>query len=240
MTITLSDLTFSYPGNEVLSDVSFEIKEGEFIGIIGPNGGGKTTLLHLMMGFLKPVSGKILLDGLPPKKRRKEMAFVPQSFQFDRQFPISTLEVVLTGRLSVSTYFGRWREKDKKTALEMLEKVGLASYAKSPFSELSGGQAKRALIARALVSHPHYLFLDEAFANIDPSTQEVICQLLLELKGEITILLVTHDLKEVLHHVDRLFLVEKTLSSLSPSEVCDHFAMGLYHPPSPNLPKKGV
>lgn len=230
MSIRVSNLDFSYPGRPVLQRVNFEVARGEFLGIIGPNGGGKTTLLSLLMGFLKPTRGQISLHDQPPQKRRLEIGYVPQNFHYDRQFPITVLEVVLTGRLGFHSWFG-YRQEDKRMALETLDRVGLKQKAHLHFSELSGGQAQRVLIARALVSQPRFLFLDEAVSNIDPVAQEEIYQLLYDLKKEITILMVTHDLKSAINHVHRVLLIQGTASLLSKEELCEHFALGVYHPP---------
>lgn len=231
MSLSASHLSFSYPDQPVLSGVNFEIKPGEFVGIIGPNGGGKSTLLELLMGFLIPSSGSISIAGQPPRRQRPHMGLVPQNFQYDRQFPISVLDVVLTGRLAFAPMLGSYSIEDKRIAHELLEKVGMKRYIHAPFSDLSGGQMQRVLLARALVSFPRFLFLDEATSNIDKATAEAIYELLNELKGQMTILLVTHDLYLALKYVDRMLLVENQVTPLSKDEVCKHFAIGLYHPP---------
>lgn len=229
--ISVSNLFFDYPGQPVLTGASFSAKEGEFIAMIGPNGGGKTTLLYLLMGFYKPKKGEILLYGKSPKNRNVPIGFVPQAFQFDRQFPITAIEVILMGKLSSAPQFGGYQKEDTKDALALLERVGLKGFAHVPFSELSGGQAQRVLFARALACKPKLLFLDEAVANIDPQSQENIFGILNEIKKEITILLVTHDLRSALSHVDRLIFVQNTVEPFSKEAACSHYAMGLYHPP---------
>lgn len=222
--ISVNGLFFSYKEMAVLEDVCLEIAEGEFVAFIGPNGGGKTTLLHLLMGFLKPQKGSISLSS-------ESIGYVPQHFRFDRLFPITVLEVVLQGRLSKAPLFGAYRREDKSRALEALEKVGMSTYAGELFAQLSGGQAQRVLLARALVSESAFLFLDEPMANIDPAAQNILYTILKSLKGTITILMVTHDLHTAIKEVDRLFCVQKRLFPLAPENVCEHFALGLYHPP---------
>ncbi len=229
--VEVIDLSFSYQETQILTEVSFTISEKEFIGIIGPNGGGKTTLLLLLMGFLKPSRGKIKLFGKHPKEMRNLIGYVPQAFRYDKDFPITTLEVVLGGRLFASSKFGTWNKDDKEAALAALKKVGMEKYANASYSELSGGQAQRVLLARALVSNPKFLFLDEPTANVDRAAQAEIYKLLDKLKGEITLLMVTHDLHAACSHVERLICVERGIASFSPKEVCEHFALGLYHPP---------
>ncbi len=229
--IVVDSLSFSYQGSRVLKDISFTVLEGELIGIIGPNGGGKTTLLSLLMGFLRPEKGTIRVLGKPPKEARTDIAWVPQTFHFDRQFPISVLEVVLAGRLQYANFWGRYRKEDQKAAQAALEKMEMLSYSHARFSELSGGQIQRVLIARALASEPKILFLDEPTASVDVTVQREIYKLLHLLKGSMTILMVTHDLKATIEHAERVFCVQKELSLLSKDALCKHFALGLYHPP---------
>lgn len=229
--ITAENIRFAYDGNCVLEQVNFQINAGEFVGLFGPNGGGKTTLLSLIMGFLKPASGRLTLFGKPPVEARSHIGWVPQNFQFDRHFPISVEEVVLGGRLSRLSWTGRFKKEDGVIVQQALEKVGMARLLKHPFSSLSGGQAQRVLIARALVSSPSLLLLDEPTASVDPAAQAAIYQLLISLKGEMTILMVTHDLNSAVEQMDRLFCIQKTLTEMSPAKICEHFALGLYHPP---------
>ncbi len=229
--ISASRLTFSYGNIPVLHGVNFAISEGETIGIIGPNGGGKTTLLKLIMGFLTPDAGEIRIFQRPQKQARELMAYVPQRLPFDKDFPISVMEVVLTGRLNRMPWYGAWSSEDKEAACAALEQVALSEWGSAPFGSLSGGQAQRVLIARALVSKPRLLLLDEPTSSIDMQAQQDIYHLLQELRGTITILMVTHDLNTVIQRVDRVLCVQGQVLPLAPQEVCEHFAFGLYHPP---------
>lgn len=229
--IELQHLNFSYVNADVLRNVSFQVDAGEFVGIIGPNGGGKTTLLKLLMGFLRPTSGKLELFGHPPSSILKQIAYVPQGLHFDRQFPISVIELVLSGRLSKLPWYGVYSDQDRKAASKALEQVGLLDFQNKPFGSLSGGQAQRALIARALVSEPQLLLLDEPTASIDSQAQAIIYSILKELRGTMTIMMVTHDLKAAIDIVERVLCVQGGVLSLMPSEVCEHFALGLYHAP---------
>src|SRR5690348_4262197 len=138
MTIQIHNLSFHYDENPLLQGISLEVAKGECLAIFGPNGGGKTTLLKLLMGFLKPSSGTILLDGMDPQKSRQRMGYVPQISHLDRQFPITALEVVKMGVLSPSLFHSYTRDSHNE-ALAMLDKVGLAGVAKAPFGSLSGG-----------------------------------------------------------------------------------------------------
>lgn len=222
--ILAEDLEFSYDKTPILENVQISIKKGEFVGIIGPNGGGKTTLLKVLMGFLKPSRGKVSLFS-------KAVGYVPQVNRLDKLFPITVLELVLMGMIKESRWFGSFSKKNKEKAEEMLEKLHLTAYSDKSFGSLSGGLAQRALIARALISDPDLLFLDEPTASIDAETKQRIYSLLEEIKGRKTILMVTHDLTAAVEKVERILCVEKNVNSFSPSEVCGHFAVGLYHPP---------
>jgi zinc transport system ATP-binding protein len=225
--ILLSDVSFSYGSAPVLQRVNLQVEPGEFLGIMGPNGGGKTTLLKLIMGFLLPSSGKVRLFGDLPTRKRLKIGYVPQIHRTDRDFPISVLELVLLGSLP-------GREKDKAEAL--LHELGLCHFRDKPFSSLSGGLAQKALLARALLSDPELLILDEPTANIDTPSRAAILERLENLKRKKTILIVTHDLKTIVERIDRILCVQTSVDSLKPSEVCEHFAMGLYHTPLLDLP----
>lgn len=229
MAINVRSISFRYEEGIVLEDVSFEIKRGEFIGIFGPNGGGKTTLLKLIMNFLKPLKGTIEVLGLPPKCSRKKIGYVPQVTLLDRQFPISVLEVVLMGCLEPSLW-SFYAPQSKEKARNILDRVGLLHCASQAFGTLSGGEMQRALIARALVSDPSILLLDEATTSIDSVAEENTYCLLESLKGMMTIIMVTHDLEALLKKADRFLCVHRKVTPCSQAEVCDHFIHGLYHP----------
>lgn len=240
--VSFENVSFSYPTTRVLSHVSFAIQSGEYVGVIGPNGGGKTTLLKLIMGFLKPTHGKIQLFGKSqhdPAIQHK-LAYVPQAMRFDRQFPISVLEVVLSGLLSHLPWYGRFLPEHKQAALEALNQVDMHKLAYKAFGTLSGGQAQRVLIARALVSKPELLLLDEPTASVDSQAETEIYRILEQLKGKMTIIMVTHNLRAAIDQVQRVLCVQGEVFSLKPEEVCEHFAIGLYHAPLiQNLGKKG-
>lgn len=232
LAVRLDDVSFSYTHQEpVLQHVTLEIASGEFIGVIGPNGGGKTTLLKLILGFLKPTSGQVSVFGHPPTERQHPLAYVPQTQRFDRQFPISVIEVVLTGRLSHLPWFGRFNAEDKEIAQQCLEQVHLGDLSAQSFGTLSGGQAQRVLIARALAAKPQMILLDEPTASVDNRAEGEIFDILLSLKKQVTLVMVTHDLTSAIAQVDRVICVQRQAVSLLPDEVCGHYAIGLYHPP---------
>jgi len=229
--IVVENLSFAYNETPIIDNASFEINKGEFIGIIGPNGGGKTTLIRLLLGLLTPQKGKILINGQPPKEGLGSMAYVPQTLRFDRLFPISVIEMVLMGLLSQLPWYGRYSQLDKKKALDSLSLMQLADKAYAPVGSLSTGQLQRALIARALVSDPEILLLDEPTASVDQSSEEMIYTLLNSLKGDKTILMVTHDLDAIISQFKRVICVQTQVSTLEREAVCEHFAVGLYHKP---------
>jgi zinc transport system ATP-binding protein len=229
--ISCKDLDFSYDGTPVLTRVSFDVLPGEFVGVIGPNGGGKTTLLKLILGFLKPNAGSLTIFGKQPGEAYRDVAYVPQRLPFDRLFPISVQEVVLTGRLASLPWYGVHSAEDMRLTREALEMVELEKFANRPFGSLSGGQAQRVLIARALVSQPKLLLLDEPTSSVDVEAQAEIYNLLAQLKGAMTLVMVTHDLGTVIERVERVLCVQGVAIPLKPEEVCKHFAIGLYHAP---------
>ena len=231
--ILASKLCFSYEKTLVLQGADFQVSEGEFIGIIGPNGGGKTTLLKLIMGFLAPQRGSLEVFGKSPTVERRRIGYVPQANQTDRDFPITVLELVMLGCASKNFYFP---PDAKERALQLIDELGLTPYKSKTFASLSGGLAQKALLARSLLSKPDLLLLDEPTANIDPASRVSILEKLEALKGKKTILLVTHDLRTIIEKVDRILCVQTQITSYLPREVCEHFALGLYH--APLLPSK--
>lgn len=235
--VLFDSVNFSYKESPVLIDVSFSIAQNEFVGIIGPNGGGKTTLLKLIMGFLNPTSGHISVLNKLPGQARQRIAYVPQNLRYDREFPISVLELVLLGRLSQLSWYGCFSNEDLAAAEKALNQVGLSHLKQKSFGKLSGGQQQRALIARALASEPQLLLLDEPTASVDTQAQAEIYEVLKQLKERLTLLIVTHDLKIAIEQVDRVLCVQNHLISYSPQEVCEHYAMGLYHSPLIHLQK---
>ncbi len=229
--LEIQHLFFHYDSVPTLEDVNIEIFQGEFVGIFGPNGGGKTTLLKLMMALLRPQKGEILLFRRPPEEMRHLIGYVPQAMRFDRDFPISVLEVIMMGSLRKLSWWGTYPAEAKRKAKVALERVGLAHKAEASFGTLSGGEAQRALIARAIVDEPSVLLLDEPTANVDIEAEQNIYAQLSELNKTMTILMVTHDLQTIVDKVGKLLCVQRRVTSLKTQEVCEHFALGLYHTP---------
>ncbi len=210
--VDINDLCFSYSGKEVLHNIDLVVGKGDFVAVVGPNGGGKTTLLKLVIGLLKPTRGTIELAGRKPGKKGLEIGYVPQQIDHNLSFPATALDVVIMGkhgpkhRLS----FGR-SKRDREDGLAALEKMGISDFAERKISDLSGGQRQRVLIARALVTEPELLVLDEPTASIDSRGQTDFYQLLQELNKDLTILMVSHDLLSVSTFAKSVACVNKRL-----------------------------
>lgn len=242
MSIVVEHLTFGYTDEPIIIDASFAVAPGEFVGVIGPNGGGKTTLLQLLMGFLDPVDGSVLINNQSPKNYPNRIAYVPQIMRFDRAFPMTLFDVVLGGRVSSLSLWGWFRNEDVQAADDVLAQVGLSKYKDKSFHELSGGQCQKAFIARALVSKPQILLLDEPTAHIDATSEHEIlaCLKQLQTQQNLTILMVTHDVETMLGSIARFLCVQGTIVPMQPKEICEHFALGLYHYPLESAAKEHV
>jgi len=209
--IEVKDVRFSYDKTLIIEDVNFILEQGDFLGIIGPNGGGKTTLLNLLLGMLKPDRGVIKILGEPPHDARHRVGYVPQNTDFNITFPISVMEIALMGRLYRSR-IGRWySRKDRLKVEEVLEKVGMWDYCHTPIGKLSGGQRQRVFIARALATDPEILFLDEPTASVDPEFEIDLYDFLRELNKRVTIVLITHDIGVISRNVKSTACVNRRL-----------------------------
>ena len=190
--IRIENLSFAYNSVPILQDVTLTIPARDSLCIVGPNGGGKTTLIKLILGLLKPDEGRISVLGGEPEATRLRVGYVPQFARYDPQFPVTVLDVVLMGRLD-RLCCGPYSRGDKDAAREALAEMGLADMAGRLFAEVSGGQRQRVLIARALASSGEILILDEPTANIDAAAEEHLFEILEKLNERLTVLLVTHD-----------------------------------------------
>ncbi|RXK88121.1 ABC transporter ATP-binding protein [Chlorobaculum sp. 24CR] len=212
-------------GAKVLDGLSLSVHEGDFLAVLGPNGGGKTTLLKVVLGLVRPTSGSVTVFGKEPGCAAGRIGYVPQRLDFDRSFPISAMEVVLMGRLSRKKLFQRYGRQDRQKALEALETTGLASLAQRRIGALSGGELQRALIARALAGEPELLLLDEPTASVDPDMKTTIYDLLDQLKKSHTIVLVTHDTGTIARHVSRIACLNCTLDMHEPGSTLGRSAL---------------
>ena len=226
--VEIKDVWFAYNGQTVLEDVSLDIQPGDFIAMIGPNGGGKTTLLKLMLGLLKPGKGSIRILGDTTEKASHHIGYVSQDVHINRNFPITSIDVVLMGNLKPNRRWGRSSAQDRREALDALERMEIKEFAESKIGELSGGQRQRVFIARALVTKPKVLLLDEPTASIDAKGQAEFYRLLKELNEDITILVVSHDLVAISTYVKSVACVNKRLHYHHHAEITGEMLEEMY------------
>lgn len=215
--ITVNNISVSYDGNEVVKDVSFSFEPGSLIGVLGPNGAGKSTLLKAMLGLIHRDHGDVRLGTKSIDEMRKQIAYVPQRSNIDWNFPIIVKDTVLLGTYPKTGLLRRPKKADKEWAMECLRQVGMEEFAKRQIGELSGGQQQRVFLARALAQKADYFFLDEPFVGIDVSSEEVIIDILRQLKKDDKIVFVVHhDLSKVKSYFDELVLINKELIDSGP------------------------
>jgi zinc transport system ATP-binding protein len=213
--IEVRGVSFAYSNLPTLENISLSINKGDYAGIIGPNGGGKTTLIKLILGLLEPQTGKIYLWGKPIKSFNQwhKIGYVPQRVNNnDYRLPITVEEVVTFG-CSTKSRFKRWSDLDRETMRWAMQEAGVASLAKRPLTSLSAGQQQKVFIAKALASKPEILILDEPTVGVDVRAQDEFYQLISELnkKEELTIIMVSHDIDVVVNEVSKLVCINETL-----------------------------
>jgi len=229
--INIDDVSFSYSNIPVVRNVNLAIREGEFLGVIGPNAGGKSTLLKLILGLLQPDSGEITVFGKRPEKGRSRIGYVPQHPAFSRDFPINVRDAVLLGRLGETRWYGGYTQEDKEIAINALKAVEIDNIRNRTIDSLSGGQLQRVLIARALASRPDILILDEPTANIDVRAEEDIFGLLKQYNDHMTIIVVSHDIGFISGYVDRVACLNQTMLCHTTSEISGKTIEELYGAP---------
>lgn len=218
-TIDVKNLSVSYSGKTAVRDVSFSLESGKLIGIIGPNGAGKSTLIKGMLGLEKRDSGEVSIFGQELDSVRKEIAYIPQRADIDWDFPILVHNAVLLGRYPRLGLLKRPSAKDKEIAMEALEKVGMAEFAKNQIGQLSGGQQQRVFMARSLAQEADIFFLDEPFVGVDVQSEEIIINILRELRDQgKTIFVIHHDLTKLDEYFDDIILINKKLYGAGPVE----------------------
>ena len=215
--ISLRGVSAAYDTDTVLEDVDFEMRAGDFVGLIGPNGGGKTTLIRVILGLLKPYRGQVRVMGKSAQEGRAAIGYVPQVGVEDKHFPISVWDLVSMGRFNAGDRRqGFWQglrldSTDKDIIARSLEQTGIGHLARRSLAELSGGQRQRAYISRALATLPRVLLLDEPTASVDPQASTQIYELFAQLNASVSILLISHDLSVVSTYVKTIGCVNRRL-----------------------------
>jgi len=211
--LEVNDINVSFGTRKVLDDISFFVPVGEFLCLCGPNGAGKSTLLKIILGLIEPDSGSILIDGEPAAKMHRQVGYVPQRKSFDRDFPATPVEVV------VANLRGRWpisiSKEERALAMEALTRTGAAKLHKSQMKDLSGGETQRVYLARALVTKPHLIILDEPTAGVDVGGRAAIVDLMAEISASASIaaILVTHNLQAVARCAERVVYLERSVKA---------------------------
>lgn len=220
--ITVDNLSVTYSNARLaLYHAYCTVEPGTITGLVGPNGGGKSTLFKAIMGFLQPSQGRIRIGGFPVNKAQKRqlMAYVPQSDEVDWNFPVSVFDVVMMGRYGYMNLLRIESAKDRRMVMESLERVGMSDFRHHQIGELSGGQKKRAFLARALAQEGKVILLDEPFTGVDVKTEKRIIDLLMQLREEgHTILVSTHDLASISTFCDRTILLNRTILASGTTE----------------------
>jgi len=229
--IDVSGVWFSFNGQPILQDVDLKVPRGDFLVVIGPNGGGKTTLLKLMLGLLEPTRGTVRVFGQPPQKAAHRIGYVPQNVHINKTFPVSVLDVVLMGRLRSGRGWSSHRLQDRSAAQAVMEQLGVWAHRNRRIGELSGGELQRVFIARALVSAPEVLFLDEAMASIDAQSRSEFYEALTELNRTVTIVAVSHDMMILSSHVKSVACVNRDLHYHDSGEITQEMLDATYRCP---------
>ncbi|MBN1152920.1 MAG: metal ABC transporter ATP-binding protein [Dehalococcoidia bacterium] len=209
--IEVRGVSVRYGDVRALEDVNLTVSVHDFLGIIGPNGGGKSTLLKVILGLVTPDTGTVHVLGERPEQSRHAVGYVAQRPSFDREFPASVWDVVLMGRYPSAGLFHRYGEDDWAAAEQALARVEMSGARNKQIGRLSGGEQQRVFIARALVGKPKLLLLDEPLAGVDPAMQSGVYELLGELRREITVVMVSHDIGAISVHVDTLACINRRL-----------------------------
>jgi len=225
--VTLRDVSFAFGDRQIFTGANLTVAAGEFATIVGPNGGGKTTLLKLLLGLLRPDRGEVKILGRAPEQGRSRVGYLPQHARHDPQFPATVMDVVLMGRLG-NRWIGPHSQEDRALAREALGEVGLPDLAERSFAELSGGQQQRTLIARALCSQPDLLLFDEPTANVDSQAEEQFFALMKDLNQRMTILTVSHDLGLVSQVASQVICVNHNIIVHAASELTGDHLQEIY------------
>jgi len=226
--IQAENVSYSYDGAIVLEDVNLAIGERDFAYIVGPNGGGKTTLLKLFLGLLQPRTGAVRVFGQPPERGRHRVGYVPQSYAYDALFPIRVIDVVLMGRIDRSRTFGPYRLRDRNAALDALRQVEIEHFRNRPLGSLSGGERQRVLIARALAGEPDILLMDEPTASLDLAVETELYRLLSQLHARMTVAMVSHDVGFVAESITKVICVNRRVFVHPTSRITSEIISEMY------------
>lgn len=229
--LRLENISVRYGQHTVLEHIALSVAEHDFLGIIGPNGGGKSTLLKVILGLIKPDSGTVTVLGNPPEKSRNKIGYVPQYSNYDHNFPVSVRDVVMMGRYSRNGMLKFYSDADNRAVENGLQRVGMLENASIQIGQLSGGQQQRVFIARAMVSEPRILLLDEPTASVDSAMQTEFYELLEELKKEMTIIMVSHDIGAVSVFVDKIACLNQQLFYHGSKEITPEILEATYKCP---------
>lgn len=229
--IDINKVSFNYGMVSVLEDISLKIYEDEFIGIIGPNASGKSTLLKLILGLIKPNKGTITLSNQKCQHKKNHIGYVPQHVSFPRDFPVTVEEVVLMGHITSSSFFFKFNKIELESARKAMQILEIENIANRQIGSLSGGQLQRVLIARALVCQPNILILDEPTSNVDMRVEEDIFALLKNYSEHMTIIVVSHDIAFISGYVDRVACLNHTLVCHDTESISGKMIEELYDAP---------
>ena len=229
--LELKNVSAGYDHEVILHQVNLKIYEHDFLGIIGPNGGGKTTLLKVILGLLKPYSGEVIY----PVSRQNLFGYLPQNSRFDQRFPIDVTEVVLSGLMSEKGLYKSYTRAEKQKAWDLLDQYGMGAYKKAPIGDLSGGQMQRVFLCRAIIASPRILILDEPLSGVDVEGMSLLMDMLDEIrkKFDLSILMTTHDFTMLEQYCDQVVLLQgkilrrgTPLDVLNSEEFAQAFHMG--------------
>lgn len=229
--VSLKNVNVYYEKFTVLEEINLSVKQQDFLGIIGPNGGGKTSLLRVILGLVKPHKGKVTVFGTLPQKSRQAVGYVPQINLFDREFPISVWETVLMGRLGYTKILHSYDRTDKELAAQALQTVDMLDYKNQQIGTLSEGQKQRVFIARALTTNPKLLLLDEPTSSIDMHAKSGLYEILKKLKEKMAIILITHDIGIVSSYVNKIACLNRKLFYHDSNEIHAEDLEAVYHCP---------